>query len=392
MKNTVYPSITVLGSTGSVGEQAIDVALQNGIRVNALCANQNAKRVEEQARRLQVAACAMADVNAAKDLKTRLADTDIQVFSGMEGICEMIATPYGPQEAVVNSIIGEAGLKPTLATLCARKKLALANKESLVCAGEFVMRLAKEHNCEILPVDSEHSAIFQCLRSGSPVAIKRILLTASGGPFYGMKRDALQEITPERALAHPTWNMGAKITIDSATLMNKGFEVIEAVHLFDVRPDQIEVLVHRESIMHSAVEYIENSVIAQMSVPDMRLCVQYALTHPTRTAAVIEPLDLTRIGHLTFAKPDTETFVLLQLALDSIAKGGAVPAVLNAANEVAVGAFLQGKLTFTGIFDMVTQTVEALADAKSIASIDDVFAFDNAARRLAKEYLNQYRN
>ena len=386
---TIYPSMTILGSTGSVGEQAIDVALQNDIRVNALCANQNAKRVEEQARRLKVSACAMADEGAANELKTRLADTDITVYAGMDGICEMIAQEYDKDEVVVNSVIGEAGLRPTLATLTAGKKLALANKESLVCAGEFVMKLAKEKNLEILPVDSEHSAIFQALRSGGKKAIKRLLLTASGGPFYGMKREELSGITVERALAHPTWNMGAKITIDSSTLMNKGFEVIEAVHLFDVRPEQIEVLVHRESIMHSAVEYIDNSVIAQMSVPDMRLCVQYALTHPNRTEAVIPQLDLTQAGKLTFAKPDTETFVLLQLALDSIAQGGAVPAVLNAANEVAVGAFLHKQLSYTGIFDVVTKTVDGLSDAKTIASIDDIFDFDTAARRLAKEFLNR---
>ena len=387
--NQSYPSITILGSTGSVGEQAIDVALQNNISVNALCANRNAKRVEEQARQLGVAYCAMADESAADELRTRLADTSIRVFSGMDGICDMISIENDAEEVVVNSVIGEAGLMPTLATLRAGKKLALANKESLVCAGDFVMKLAKEKNLEILPVDSEHSAIFQCLRSGEKKAIKRILLTASGGPFYGMRREELGEITPERALAHPTWNMGAKITIDSATLMNKGFEVIEAVHLFDVRPEQIEVLVHRESIMHSAIEYIDNSVIAQMSTPDMRLCVQYALTHPTRTDAVIPQLDLTRAGKLTFAKPDTKTFVLLQLALDSIAAGGAVPAVLNAANEVAVAAFLSKKLGFTGIFDVVSETVARLSDARNISSIDDVFAFDAAARALATEFLNR---
>ena len=387
MKNSKFPSITVLGSTGSVGEQAIDVAMQNGIEVNAICANKNVDRVEQQARQLQVKACAMSDVDAARDLKLRLSDTDIKVYSGTDGLCEMIAQPFDDEEVVVNSVIGEAGLKPTLATLEAGKRLALANKESLVCAGDFVMALAREKNIEILPVDSEHSAIFQCLRSGGQKRIKRILLTASGGPFYGMTRDQLADITVERALAHPTWSMGAKITIDSSTLMNKGFEVIEAVHLFDVRPDQIEVLVHRESIMHSAVEYIDNSVIAQMSVPDMRLCVHYALTHPDRTEAVIPQLDLTKIGKMTFAKPDTETFVLLQLALDSIAKGGAVPAVLNAANEVAVASFLAHKLSFTGIFDVVMKTVNALDDAKNISSIDDILAFDSAARQLAKEYL-----
>lgn len=388
--HSVYPSVTILGSTGSVGEQAIDVALRNGIQVNALCAHKNVSRVEEQARRLGVKACAMADADAAKQLAIALADTSVKVYSGMDGICEMIGRSYDDDgEVVVNSVIGEAGLKPTLATLEAGKKLALANKESLVCAGDFVMHLAREKNIEILPVDSEHSAIFQCLRSGGKKRIKRLLLTASGGPFYGMTREQLGDITVERALAHPTWSMGAKITIDSATLMNKGFEVIEAVHLFDVHPEQIEVLVHRESIMHSAVEYIDNSVIAQMSVPDMRLCVQYALTHPDRTEAVIPQLDLTQIGKLTFAHPDKETFVLLQLALDSIAKGGAVPAVLNAANEVAVDAFLHRKLSFTGIFDVVCETVNCLTDAAHIACLDDIFAFDGAARTLANEILTK---
>ncbi|MBQ9760035.1 MAG: 1-deoxy-D-xylulose-5-phosphate reductoisomerase [Clostridia bacterium] len=382
-----YPSVSILGSTGSVGEQAIDVAVQNGIRVNALCANKNAARVEEQARALGARVCAMSDEAAARDLKARLADTDIKVLSGMDGICEMIAMPFDDDEVVVNSVIGEAGLRPTLATLTAGKKLALANKESLVCAGEIVMGLARERGIDILPVDSEHSAIYQCLRSGGKKRIKRILLTASGGPFYGMKREQLANITVERALAHPTWNMGAKITIDSATLMNKGFEVIEAAHLFDVTPDRIEVLVHRESIMHSAVEYIDNSVIAQMSVPDMRLCVQYALTHPDRLDAVIPELDLTRIASLTFAKPDTETFVLLQLALTAIARGGAVPAVLNAANEIAVAAFLDRRIGFTDIFDVVTETVERLTDAKAATTIEDIFAFDAKARALATELL-----
>ena len=390
MNSNLYPSMTILGSTGSVGEQAIDVAMQNNIPVNAICAQKNVDRVEEQARRLKVKACAMADPAAAKDLKLRLADTPIRVFTGEQGICEMIAEPYDQNEVVVNSIIGEAGLKPTLQTLSAGKRLALANKESLVCAGEFVMKLAKEKNLEILPVDSEHSAIFQCLRSGAKKEIKKILLTASGGPFYGMTREELQSITVERALAHPTWNMGAKITINSATLMNKGFEVIEAVHLFDVQPSQIEVLVHRESIMHSAVEYIDNSIIAQMSTPDMRLCVQYALTHPHRTAAVIPPCDLTALGKLTFQKPDTKTFVLLQLALDAIRIGGAVPAVLNAANEVAVDAFLHHRLSFLGIMDLVSKTVDAFSDANRVDSVEDIFSFDLAARAKANELLASY--
>ena len=380
----------ILGSTGSVGEQALDVAKQTGARISAISANRNVKRVEEQAREMNVKACAMADESAAKDLRSRLADTAIRVYGGTDGICEMIAQNYGDDEIVVNSIIGEAGLRPTLATLQAGKRLALANKESLVCAGEIVMKTAREKGITILPVDSEHSAIFQCLRAGSEKEIRKILLTASGGPFYGYTKEQLDGITVERALAHPTWKMGAKITIDSATLMNKGFEVIEAVHLFGVTPDQIEVLVHRESIMHSAVEYTDGSVIAQMSVPDMRLCVQYALTHPSRTDAVIPELDLCRIGALTFQKPDTETFPLLRVAKDAIRVGGAVPAVVNAANEVAVAAFLSRRIGFTKIFEIVESVVSALErDARAENSLDGIFAFDAMARVRAEESISK---
>lgn len=390
MTKTNVGSLTILGSTGSVGEQAIDVALQEAIPVNALCANKNARRAEEQARLLGVKACAMADESAARDLKARLADTNVKVFSGEEGILEMISINFGKGEKIVNSIIGEAGLKPTLATIAAGKPLALANKESLVCAGQFVMDAAEKAGVPILPVDSEHSAIFQSLRAGRKDEIKRIFLTASGGPFFGMKRGELDGITPERALAHPTWNMGAKITIDSATLMNKGFEVIEAVHLFGVSPDQVKVLVHRESIMHSAVEYKDNSVIAQLSKPDMRLCVQYALTHPARVDAVIEELDLVKLAKLTFAEPDTETFVLLDAAKHAVKQGGALPAVLNAANEVAVAAFLDGKLSFTGIFDLVCDTLSALDAAKRASTLDEIFAYDAEARATAAALLKKH--
>ena len=385
---SIYPSVTILGSTGSVGEQAVDVARRTGAKINALCAAKNAKRVEEQVREFKVPVCAMADEVAARDLRERLADTSVRVLSGMDGICEMIAEPHAGDEVVLNAVIGEAGLRPTLATLRAGKRLALANKESLVCAGEIVMKLARQKRQTILPVDSEHSAIFQCLRAGNPRKIKKLLLTASGGPFYGYTKEQLADITPERALAHPTWKMGAKITIDSATLMNKGFEVIEAVHLFGVAPEQVEVLIHRESIMHSAVEYTDNSVIAQMSVPDMRLCVQYALTHPARAEAVIPELDLFRIGKLTFARPDTETFPLLALARSAIASGGAVPAVVNAANEVAVAAFLGKKLTFPGIAEVVTETAERLrTEASHAETVEDIFSFDARARAVANEIL-----
>ncbi len=385
-QNKQYPSVTVLGSTGSVGEQAVDVALRTGAKVNALSANKNAKRVEEQARKLGVKVCAMADETSAEDLKIRLADTNIKVLSGMDGICEMIAEKYDGDEVVLNSILGEAGLKPTLAVLQSNKKLALANKESLVCAGDIVMKTAKDMGQTILPVDSEHCAIFQCLRAGEKKEIKKILLTASGGPFYGYTREQLTNITVEKALAHPTWKMGAKITVDSATLMNKGFEVIEAVHLFGVPQEKVKVLVHRESVVHSAVEYLDNSVMAQMSVPNMRHCVQYALTHPKRFPAVTEELDLIKIGKLTFAEPDTKAFPLLDLARSAIKSGGAVPAVLNASNEIAVAKFLSGNLSFTGIFDIVTETVEKLrSSAEKATTLDDIFAFDAEARKTASE-------
>ena len=376
----------ILGSTGSVGEQAIDVAEKFGVEVDAISAHKNVKRVEEQARRFGVKACAMSDPDAAKDLKERLKDTDIKVYAQTEGICEMIAETNTDGElgqVVENSIVGEAGLKPTLATLKCKKKLALANKESLVVSGDAVMKAAKENGIEILPVDSEHCAIFQCLRSGKNEEIKNLILTASGGPFFGYNKEQLSTVTVETALAHPTWKMGPKITVDSATLMNKGFEVIEAVHLFGVKPEQVKVVVHRESIIHSAVEYIDNSVIAQMSVPDMRHCVQYALTHPERTEATTKELDLFSVGKLTFAKPDTDTFVLLAKAYEAISLGGAIPAILNSANEEAVAAFLSKKIGFCDIFDIVCDTVDAMHDCRSIHDPDEILKAASAARETA---------
>lgn len=378
-------NIAVLGSTGSVGEQALDVADKFGMRVSAISANKNFKRVEEQARKFKACFVAMADESAAKELKVRLADTNTRVYSGEDGICQMVAE--AKRDVVVNSIIGEAGLLPTLAVIDSGARLALANKESLVVAGEIVTSKAKEKNVEILPVDSEHSAIFQCLKSGEAKEVKKILLTASGGPFFGKSVDELKNITVEQALAHPTWKMGAKITIDSATLMNKGFEVIEAVHLFDVPVDKIEVVVHRESIIHSMVEYIDNSVIAQLSVPDMRLCAQYAITYPNREAAVIDELDLFEISKLTFARPDIETFSLLKCAKDCIKKGGALPAVLNAANEVAVSEFLQNRIRFYDITQAVCEVVERMQDAKNVHSLDVIIDCDREARALAGKLL-----
>ena len=385
------PGMIVLGSTGSVGEQAIDVAKKFNVRVDALSAHKNAKRVEEQARLFHVKACAMSDADAAHDLKERLKDTNIKVYSGIDGICELITetnSDDGREQVVENSILGEAGLKPTLATLDAGKKLALANKESLVVGGDIVMQAAKKSGNEILPVDSEHCAIFQCLRSGKKSEIKNIILTASGGPFFGYNKEQLKNATLDSALAHPTWNMGAKITVDSATLMNKGFEVIEAVHLFGVKAEQVRVVVHRESIVHSAVEFIDNSVIAQMSVPDMRHCVQYALTHPERGDATTEELDLFSVGKLTFQKPDTETFVLLKKAFEAIKLGGAVPAILNAANEEVVAAFLQKKIRFYDICEIVCDVVDSMQKCSAARTLDEILACSKQARELTNERIS----
>lgn len=378
-------NIAVLGSTGSVGEQALDAADKLGMRVSAISANKNFVRAEEQVRKFGVSAVAMADEGAAAELKVRLADTSVRVYSGSDGICEMIAGER--RDAVLNSIIGEAGLLPTLAVIDTGARLALANKESLVVAGELVMRAAKEKGAEIVPVDSEHCAIHQCLKSGRQSEIKKILLTASGGPFFGKRAEELKNIGVEQALAHPTWKMGAKITVDSATLMNKGFEVIEAVHLFGVPADKIEVVVHRESIIHSMVEYIDNSIVAQLSVPDMRFCAQYALTYPERCGAVIGELDLTSLSGLTFARPDTETFALLACAVECIGKGGALPAVLNAANEVAVESFLKGKTGFYTVTEAVCSVVEQMQAASDVHTLEGIIECDRAARETAHRVL-----
>ena len=379
----------VLGSTGSIGEQALDVAKKTETEVVAICANRNWKRVAEQAREHKVKYVAMCDEWAASSLMLALDDTDIRVFCGVEGICEMIAESKNDGASfAVNSIIGQAGLLPTIAVLENGIRLALANKESLVVAGEIVMNLAREKGIDILPVDSEHCAIHQCLRSGKKEEVKKIILTASGGPFFGMTKEEMYDLPLERALAHPTWRMGAKITIDSATLMNKGFEIIEAAHLFGLSADKIDVLVHRESIIHSMVEYIDNSVIAQLSIPDMRHCVQYALDKAGRSEGVIEPLNLAKISKLTFAEPDREAFALLDLALYSLDKGGATTAVLNAANEVAVAAYLAEKIKFGQITECVCHTVYAMPEASEIHTLEGIFEADKKARKIAKAYLN----
>lgn len=392
MITPLYPDLIVLGSTGSVGTQALDVARAHGIRVRGVTAHRSVDAVEAQVRAFAPDFAVLTDPSAAADLRARVADTGTRVLAGFAGITEMLhsVTTDNPLGLVVeNSILGSAGLLPTLETLKAGHKLALANKESLVVGGELVMPLAKEKGATILPVDSEHCAIFQCLRAGKQEEISRILLTASGGPFFGYTREQLQTVTKAMTLAHPTWKMGEKITVDSATLMNKGFELIEAVHLFGVASEQVEVVVHRESMIHSMVEYVDHSIIAQMSVPDMRHCVQYALTHPRRLPAgdTLPPTDLFSLGKLTFARPDGEAFPLLPLAADCIRRGGAIPAVLNAADEEVVEAFLREKIPFSAIPELIARTVEDLASLSSVHTYEDIMAADRAARETAHTHI-----
>ena len=373
----MHDSILVLGSSGSVGTQALDVARAHNIPVEALTGGKNVSLLEDQIREFHPRTVAMADADSAKELALRVADTETRVLSGTEGILEVIDT--AASKTAVNSILGLAGLAPTLAAAKRGMRIAIANKESLVAAGEIVKDTVRKNGAELIPVDSEHSAIFQCLHAGKKEEVKRLWLTASVGPFFGCTAEELKKVTRADALKHPTWSMGAKITIDSATLMNKGLEVIEAVRLFDVAPSQIQVVVHRESIIHSAVEYIDNAVIAQMSHPDMRECVQFALTYPHRTAAVIEPLDIFKVGTLTFKEPDRKTFRLLDLAFRAVEAGGLLPAVMSSANEAAVALFLADKIAFYEIAEVVEDAMYRFNN-QQIFTAEDVFAADAKVR------------
>ena len=373
--------LIILGSTGSIGTQAIEVAEREGFRVTALTAGSNSKLLELQARKLKPLTVALADENAAKDLKIRLADTDIKVLSGKDGVCEAAA---GRGDIVLNSIVGIAGLLPTLTAIDNGKTIALANKETLVTGGEIVNRKAREKGVKILPVDSEHSAIFQSLEGAPEGSLKKILLTASGGPFYNKTKKDLLNVTVNDALKHPNWSMGAKITIDSATLMNKGLEVIEAVHLFGLDASKIEVLVHRQSILHSAVELTDGAVIAQLGTPDMRLPIQYALTYPARSQNAFERLSLTDVGTLTFEKPDTDTFRCLPLCIEAITKGGLYPTAVNGANEEAVRLFLEGKIKFLQIAELV-ETALSAAESKPDFTVEDILYTDKKARECVLE-------
>lgn len=377
--------IAILGSTGSIGTQSIDVALKHNYKVTALTAHSNAKLLEEQARLLKPEKVALYDEKGAAELKTALSDTDIKVLSGEDGIIECAAETQA--DTVINSVVGMAGLKPTLAVINAGKTLALANKESLVAGGQLVMDAAKMNNVSILPVDSEHSAIFQCLE-GKPSnkALKKIILTASGGPFFGKTKDEMKNMTAADALKHPNWSMGAKITIDSATMFNKGLELIEAVWLFGVSPDMIDIVVHRESIVHSMVEYDDNSVIAQLGLPDMRIPIQYALTYPERFESPTGEINFAKLGKLTFFEPDYETFRCIDICRDAINQGGLMPSAVNSANEEVNRLFRDGKIGFNDIPDLILKGADA-APVKNTFTVEDVYETDALVRECVKSYI-----
>lgn len=377
-------TISILGSTGSVGIQTLDVVRKLNLKVCAFAAYRNITLLEQQIREFKPQLVAVFDLHAAKQLQGRVADLPVKVVAGMDGLCEAASMPQA--NLVLNAVVGMVGLKPTLAAIAAKKDVALANKETLVAGGALVMDAAAQNGVKILPVDSEHSAIFQCLQ-GCPEkkALKRIILTASGGPFFGRTQKELQGITPEQALKHPNWDMGAKITIDSASMMNKGLEIIEAHWLFDMPVSKIDVVVHRESIIHSLIEYQDHSMIAQLGVPDMRIPIQYAITWPARMESPVRHLDLTEYGTLTFFQPDEQTFRCLAACKAAIQRGGLAPAAANGANEVAVQLFLDRKISFLEIGDLVTEAMEHQPDVTAVTSVEQVLAADAAAREFVQK-------
>ncbi len=378
-------TISILGSTGSIGRQTLDViAAQPGIRVAALAANRSVVRMEEQCRRFHPQLAVMADEAAARELRLRLADTDIRVASGPEGLLEAATVDC---DTVLSALMGAAGLRPTLAAIGEGRRIALANKETLVCAGKMVMEAVAASGAELVPVDSEHSAIFQCLQGCRDRSqVRRLILTASGGPFFGRSRAELTDVRSAEALKHPNWDMGRKITIDSATMMNKGLEFIEAMHLYAMDPAQISIVVHRQSIVHSLVEFVDGAVLAQLGTPDMRIPIAYALSWPDRAPCPAPALDLLRCGPLTFDAPDMENFPCLPLAIRCAERGGAACAVMNAANEIAVEAYLRDAIGFYDIPVLVERAVETLGNGPA-ATLDDILAADAAARDLVRALL-----
>ena len=378
-------TVSILGSTGSIGTQALEVCEKHGLKITALAANSSVKQLAEQARKFSPEYVCIFSEEKYAELCDELAGTNVKILSGMEGLCEIAALPQ--TDIVLNSVVGMVGLLPTLTAINAGKDIALANKETLVAGGELVMSAAAAKGVKIYPVDSEHSAIFQCLQGNKRSQLSKVILTASGGPFFGKSYDDLRSVTKEQALNHPNWDMGSKITIDSATLMNKGLEFIEAKWLFDLTPEQIEIVVHRQSVVHSAVEYNDYSVIAQLGVPDMKIPIQYALLYPERVSCPTGRLSLTDYGSLTFAKPDLETFKCLSSAIEAIKRGGAYPCLVNSANEEAVGAFLHDEIKFIEIGEIVSSVLEEFPSS-AINSYEDVMKADKSARDYVRSLIS----
>lgn len=376
-------NITVLGSTGSIGTQCLDIAQNDkNIKINAISANSNIKLLEEQIREFKPEIACIVSEEKYKILKDNVSDLSTKIVCSKEGLLEICENKNS--DTVLNSIVGIAGLVPTICAIKNKKRILLANKETLVCAGDLINKLLKENNVDIIPVDSEHSAIFQCINGEKKDKLKRIILTASGGPFFGKKKEDLQNITKYDALKHPNWDMGAKITIDSATLMNKGLEIIEAKHLFNVDVDDITPVIHRQSIIHSMVEFCDNSVIAQLGSADMRLPISYAINYPERKESIAKPLDIFNMPNLTFDKPDYETFECLSLAIDALKKGGLYPAVLNGANEAAVDMFLNDKIKFLDIAYLVKEAISLFKNNGEITE-KSVLEADKFARETVYE-------
>ncbi len=376
-------TISILGSTGSIGTQTLDVVDKLGLRVCALTAANNVDLLEKQIRKYRPQLAVLFNEDKAAQLRHTIKDTDTKVLAGMEGL--IAAAQMESADLVLNSVVGMVGLRPTIAAAQAKKDIALANKETLVAGGDLVTDAVRENGVRLLPVDSEHSAIFQCLQGAAPnKALKKLILTASGGPFFGKTRDELRDVTVEQALNHPNWSMGAKITIDSATMMNKGLEIIEAARLFDVAGENIDVVVHRESIIHSLVEYTDNSVIAQLGVPDMRIPIQYAITYPERYPSPVQELSLAQIGKLTFFKPDYETFSCLSACKHALAMGGVATAIANGANEEANMLFRQGKIKFLEIGELVTGAIDSVLNVTP-KTVEDVLNADAQARQYVKD-------
>ena len=375
-------SISILGSTGSIGRQTVSAACRLGIPVAAITARRDVARTEEQCRLLKPTLAVLTDEKAAAELRIKLADTETKVLSGEEALIEAATLPG--IDCVVTGVSGSVGLKPTLAAIREKKRIGLANKETLVCAGSIVMAEAEKCGAEIIPVDSEHSAIFQSLSGRDRSELRNIILTGSGGPFRGWSREETEKVTPEMAVKHPNWAMGAKISVDSATMMNKGLEFIEAMHLFGVTPDQIHVLIHPESAIHSAVELLDGTVIAQLATADMGLPIQYALTYPERRESAAQFLDFAKMATFHFEEPDYEKLPCLRLAVDCARYGGTAPCVLSAANEVAVAAFLNHQISYHDIYKLVASAVEAVAEPGE-HSLEEILEQDAAARRFVLE-------